>query len=370
MNPFPPNPDAGIRSGALGGPRSRKAMVTVLTLFSVRLFSSLAWGTAFLTAGLAEELSSPAPSPGMVSIPTGVYRPLFRAENDPREIVVKPFLFDAFPVSNGDFLEFVRANPKWRRSQVKRLFAEEGYLNHWAGDLDLGPDAGRVSRQPVTHVSWFAAKAYASWRGKRLPTVAEWEYAASVGFTRPDGTNDVEFIRAIQRWYSTPSPEVLPAVESGRPNYFGVHNLHGLVWEWTSDFNSAMVTGDARGDTGLERQLFCGAGSQGAGDRADFAAFMRYGFRSSLKAGYTVHNLGFRCAKDRSRQNPHGRHRFVSHSPSSSKAMKASTTTMKRRTRTTTTWSAMTRHRLGGLTDLSARQSRVQRLARERTTPS
>ena len=77
-----------------------------------------------------------------------------------------------------------------------------------------------------------------------------------------------------------------------------MRDLHGLVWEWTSDFNSALVTGDARGDTGLERQLFCGAGSLGASDLGNYAGFMRFGFRSSLRAGYTVHNLGFRCAKD------------------------------------------------------------------------
>jgi formylglycine-generating enzyme required for sulfatase activity len=59
-----------------------------------------------------------------------------------------------------------------------------------------------------------------------------------------------------------------------------------------------MVTGDARGDTGIDRQLFCGAGSVGASDRANFPAFMRSAFRSSLKASYTVHNLGFRVAKD------------------------------------------------------------------------
>ena len=59
-----------------------------------------------------------------------------------------------------------------------------------------------------------------------------------------------------------------------------------------------MVTGDSRGDTGLDRQLFCGSGAQGAKDRSDFPAFMRFAYRSSLKAGYTVHNLGFRCAQD------------------------------------------------------------------------
>ena len=60
-----------------------------------------------------------------------------------------------------------------------------------------------------------------------------------------------------------------------------------------------MITGDARDDLGLDRQLFCGSGAEGTKDRRNFPAFMRYGFRSSLKASYTVHNLGFRCVKDR-----------------------------------------------------------------------
>ena len=54
--------------------------------------------------------------------------------------------------------EFVRGHERWRRSRVTRLFAEEAYLSHWAGDLELGPDAGPT--QPVTFVSWFAAMAY------------------------------------------------------------------------------------------------------------------------------------------------------------------------------------------------------------------
>src|SRR5262249_33957477 len=92
-------------------------------------------------------------------------------------------------------------------------------------------------------------------------------------------------------------PETLPAVGKGPANFYGVRDLHGLIWEWVADFNTALVTGDARGDTGLDRQLFCGSGSEGAKDRADFPPFMRYGFRSSLKASYTVHNLGFRGAR-------------------------------------------------------------------------
>ena len=231
--------------------------------------------------------------PAMAMIPAALYRPLFRGEKDAKEVPVAAFQLDVRPVTNGEFLDFVRAHPPWRRSQVKRLFADERYLGHWAGDLDPGDGRGG---QPVTNVSWFAAKAFAAACGKRLPTTAEWEIAAAAGFTVADGKKDPVFQAELARWYGTPSPPVLPDA-GGRPNVFGVRDLHGLVWEWTSDFNSAMVTGDARGDTGLDRQLFCGAGSLGASDRANYAAFMRFGFRSSLRAGYTVHNLGFRCAK-------------------------------------------------------------------------
>lgn len=234
----------------------------------------------------------------MALVPAGIYRPLFRGPDDLKEVPVNAFLLDQAPVSNGEFLEFVRAYPKWRRSQVKRLFADPAYLAHWAGDADLGSNADTLAAQPVVNVSWFAAKSYAAWRGKRLPTTAEWELAASAGFTQLDGASDPEYRRAIARWYGSPTPLVLPAARSGATNLHGLHNLHGLVWEWTSDFNSALITGDARGDTGIERSLFCGAGSQGTSDRNNYPAFMRFGLRSSLKAAYTVHNLGFRCAQD------------------------------------------------------------------------
>ncbi len=231
----------------------------------------------------------------MAVVSAGRYVPLFRSEKEPKDIAVKSFLLAVFPVTNGDFLEFVRANPKWRRSQVKRLFADDGYLKSWAGDLELGADL--ATNTPVTHISWFAAKAYCTWKGKRLSTTAEWEYVAAASPTRVDGQNDPEFTREMRAWYATRSPDALPSVGRGRANYFGVHDMHGLIWEWVADFNTAMVTGDARGDTGLDRELFCGSGSEGAKDRSNFPAFMRYGFRSSLKASYTVHNLGFRCAK-------------------------------------------------------------------------
>ena len=215
--------------------------------------------------------------------------------SDANKVSIKAFALDILPVTNAEFLEFIRAHPRRQRTQVKRLFADENYLRNWAGDLELGDTA---TNTPGTHVSWFAAKAFAAWQGKRLPTTAEWELAAAASPTRPDGENDAGFKKQIAAWHSSPSPERWPPVGVGQANFFGIRDLHGLVWEWVADFNTAMVTGDARGDSGLERLLFCGSGSQGARDPTNYAAFLRFGFRSSLKASYTVPNLGFRCAKD------------------------------------------------------------------------
>jgi sulfatase modifying factor 1 len=254
-------------------------------------FTTLAVLLGAAVSGVGQE----APA-GMVTIPEGVYRPLFRGQTDVAEVRVAAFCLDALPVTNGDYLDFVRANPRWQQSQVKRIFADETYLKHWAGDLEPGTNAPLDA--PVVYVSWFAARAFAQWKGKRLPTVAEWEYAASAGLTQVDGRKDREFKRQIINWYSTPAPASLGAVGKEQANFWGVHNMHGLVWEWVADFNTAMVTGDARGDTGIDRQLFCGAGTQNSRDTLDYPAFMRYGFRSSLQADYSVHNLGFRCAKN------------------------------------------------------------------------
>src|SRR5262249_49803647 len=149
-----------------------------------------------------------------------------------------------------------------------------------------GPCAAAAA--PVVRVSWFAARAFAKAMGKRLPTTAEWERAALAGFSTPEGAKELGFSNAILAWLARPTPGSFAAAGSGRPNFFGVRDLHGLVWEWVEDFNTAMTTGESRADTGLDRTLFCGAGAANARDLTDYPAFMRAGLRSSLRASYTV----------------------------------------------------------------------------------
>lgn len=228
-------------------------------------------------------------------IPAGVYVPLQRSTRDPAQVPVPAFLLDERPVTNAEFLAFVTANPKWRRAAVSRLLADASYLEHWAGDLAPGPRA--PADAPVVRVSWFAARAYARWVGKRLPTTAEWELAATAGYATPVGKNEPEFNRDLYAWLARPVPDVLPSAATAKATLHGVRGLHGLVWEWVDDFNTAMVTGESRADSGLERDLFCGAGAVGASDTSDYAAFMRFALRSSLQARNTTTSLGFRCAQ-------------------------------------------------------------------------
>jgi formylglycine-generating enzyme required for sulfatase activity len=249
-----------------------------------------------LCSSARAEAFAPAEVDGMVVIPAGTYEPLLRGKDELERVPVAAFRLDARPVTNAEFLAFVRANPKWQRSRVSPLFADSGYLGDWSADLELGPKAPVDS--PVVRVSWFAARAYASWRGKRLPTTAEWERAAAAGFSRDTGRADPELRRVALEWFAKPTPELLPAAGTGRPNVYGARDLLTLVWEWVDDFNTALVTGESRGDTGLERTLFCGAGAANARDLENYPAFMRAGLRSSLRANYIVPNLGFRCAQD------------------------------------------------------------------------
>jgi len=231
----------------------------------------------------------------MVFIPGGSYKPFF-SDSKNVKVVVKSFWVDRYPITNEEYLAFVIKNPRWRKSKVKRIFADANYLSHWKSDLELGENINPKS--PVTNISWFAAKAYASSVQKRLPSVAEWEYIGRASATKADGTKDTEYKKIILQWYSVPNSNGLQEVGKAKPNYYHVYDLHGLIWEWVLDFNTALVTGESRGDTNLERNLFCGSGTVGSSDFSDYAAFMRYGFRSSLQATYAIHNLGFRCVKD------------------------------------------------------------------------
>ena len=228
---------------------------------------------------------------GMIRIPGGEFTPFYSAGTKDRKVKLRAFYLDVHAVTNGEFLQFVKAKPRWKRSSVPALFADSNYLKHWADDLDIGDD--RIINSPVTNISWFAANAYCKWQGRRLPTMDEWEFAAAAAPVNAKPGD--KLTRIILEWYDHPAPAILPHVTSTYRNRLGLYDMHGLIWEWVEDFNGVMLGDGTQNGTGA---FYCGAASAGAADKEDYAAFMRYAFRQSLRATYTVGSLGFRCAQD------------------------------------------------------------------------
>jgi formylglycine-generating enzyme required for sulfatase activity len=234
-----------------------------------------------------------APLPEMILVSDGFYVPLYKDENGPKKIPVQSFYVDRYLVSNEAYVKFVNKHPKWQKENNKPVFSDVNYLKHL--DSDTLP---AKAQQPVINVSWFAARAYCKSLNKRLPTTAEWEYAAAASETQANGKNEPGYKRKILDWYAKPATAELPDVQLTPVNYWGIHGMHGVVWELVNDFNTALVTGESRGDSQLNKALFCGAGAASSVDPGDYAAFMRYALRSSYEVNYTMQSLGFRCAKD------------------------------------------------------------------------
>jgi len=229
----------------------------------------------------------------MVQIKGGEYIPLYG--RDSLKVKIDNFLMDVYPVTNLEYVSFVKKYPKWEKSKVIKLFADESYLRAWKSDTILSKN--QKENSPITQVSWFAAKEYCECQGKRLPTIDEWEYAAMANKTIADARKLETYNQFILGWYEKPKT-FNDTIGSTFKNYWKVYDLHGLVWEWTSDFNSVLVSGESRKDVDTDNNLFCGSASINATDLMNYAAFMRYAIRGSLKAKYTMKNLGFRCVKD------------------------------------------------------------------------
>lgn len=230
----------------------------------------------------------------MFVIPGGNYKPFFVTKSN-KPIKVAAFKMDEFAVTNVEFLEFVKANLQWSKSKVNRLFADTNYLRNWESDVSIGKKNEIIYNSPVVNVSWFAVKAYCKWKNKRLPTIAEWELAGNAAPKKIKYSSLTEYILG---WYKKPNLPVLPNVKTTYQNVYGLYDMHGLIWEWTLNFNSYISNGDSRGNTEDEQKAFCAAGSVNVTDRTDYAGFLRFSYRGSLKGNYCIANLGFRCAKN------------------------------------------------------------------------
>jgi len=202
---------------------------------------------------------------------------------------VDTFLLDETAVTNSQFRQFLMENPRWSPSEIPALYAGNRYLQHWSNDGNYGDES--LADLPVTRVSWYSANAYCGWKGGRLPTLNEWEYAAQLMHFNTAQEENL-FSSELIGWYSAvDAKHTKPVGSTGIENRYGVKDMFGLVMEWVEDFKPPVAT-DLSLDCGTVGRM------QGTSSMYGYAMSVRYITRMSFKATSTTGMLGFRCAYD------------------------------------------------------------------------
>lgn len=250
--------------------------------------------------GLAvASLANGAPASDRAHVPGGEFATILPPAPGTKATTVQSFDMDRTPVTNAQFARFVTKHPEWRRDRVPRVFADQSYLLHWPGP---GSPADGTGNQPITRVSWFAANAYCEAQGARLPTWYEWEFVGAASSESADARNDPAWRQTILDWYARPASQSLPDVGRGAANFYGVRDVHGVVWEWVLDLGSMMVSTDNREQGDPDLQKFCGSGALTMEQKENYAMLMRIATLSSMQASYTSSTMGFRCVTDTRKQ--------------------------------------------------------------------
>ncbi|GFR85820.1 sulfatase-modifying factor 2 [Elysia marginata] len=268
-----------------------------------------------------------------------------------RQVAVKSFYLDANPVINADYWTF-RAQKKFVRSEAERKgwsWVVDAFLSNgtrklhampgptgWAAvkrahwDAPEGPDSTLEGRwtHPVTHLSWFDARQYCQFHGKRLPTEPEWEYATRAGVTNrayPWGDNwERQRANVWQgQWphenNKADGHALTSPVDAFRAqNLVGFFDLIGNVWEWTSSaYVERMVAPHLQ-----SRMVSLKGGSyvDSVNGRVNMA--VRCGQRTGQKQDYTAANVGFRCAKSAPEYDPKPEARHDSSDPGKNRKKK------------------------------------------------
>lgn len=168
----------------------------------------------------------------MVKIPAGEFQmgsKELRYATPIHTVYLDEFYIDPYEVTNAQFKAFIDENPEWSKENIPSEYHNGNYLQLWNGnDYPNGKP-----NHPVVYVSWYAAMAYAKWKGKRLPTEAEWEKAARGGVAgeRYVWGDSRAPSKANYGYYGRDTSPV----GSYLPNGYGLHDMGGNVWEHCLD---------------------------------------------------------------------------------------------------------------------------------------
>jgi formylglycine-generating enzyme required for sulfatase activity len=217
--------------------------------------------------------------------------PMSELDRDPSEsqyeVSVDAFWMDPTEVTNAAFQKFLVANPKWQKSQVKSDVVDDDYLKGWknADYTSVGQ-----ANYPVTSVSWYAAREYCAWMKKRLPTEAEWEYAARAGTTTAYWWGD-EWASASAAGNSARGPD--PVGKQAHRNQWKLFDMLGNVKEWTS---TAYKPYPYDASDGREDPQSVSARTLRGGSWAETPEYLRSAARTSKAPNFADGLVGFRCA--------------------------------------------------------------------------
>jgi formylglycine-generating enzyme required for sulfatase activity len=246
-------------------------------------------------------------------------------ESPVKDVEVSPFSIGAYAVSNAEFAEFARETgyvtdaerfgwsfvfagllpddfpptqgvaqaPWWRKVEGADWAHPEGTHSSVAERLD----------HPVVHVSWNDAHAYSAWAGGRLPTEAEWEFAARGGLERrafpwgdelePAGEHRMNVWQGAFPARNTAADGYLGTapVASFPPNDYGLHNMTGNVWEWTADWFNPTLREPPEGTSRVQKggSYLC---------HHSYCRRYRVAARQSSTPDSSTGNVGFRCVSD------------------------------------------------------------------------
>jgi len=279
-----------------------KKISSRLLLFVLSITAALIFGAGFWGLSFAQTNPLLTGREGMIYIPPGPFLMGNNASYDDQkpehEIYLDGFWIDRYEVSNAEFVRFLVAmgnqvekggrwielSPNSRIREINGTYKIEiGYENH-----------------PVVNVTWYGAQAYARWAGKRLPTEAQWEKAAS--------WNEVSKKKRKWPWGDKWNKELLNCWEGihqfttpvnsypdGASSY-EIQNMAGNLWEWCADWYAPQYykvspyknpKGPGKGDYRLIR----------GGSWTSYRVFATTTYRGMHSPGSGSFDVGFRCAR-------------------------------------------------------------------------